>query len=288
MKQTLSILLLFECLNVIALSSEEKISLIFNERSIVEISPCSNDWIHSEKQILWQTNHTALIVCDMWDAHHCLKAEKRVEEMASHVHEVIKNLRTKGALIVHCPGNTRKFYKNFPQLLPKKIPPKKVENPFPLPFDDSNGGCDDDEQNVEKIVWTRQIQSIEICDQDVIADSYDLLPFLKEKGITKVMILGVHANKCILTRPYGIISLLDFGFEVVLVRDLTDAMYNPKKSPYVDHFVGNDLIIWYIEKHWCPTITSDQILGGQPFRFSNDQLPPRELADYSHLMDPGI
>jgi len=47
-------------------------------------------------------------------------------------------------------------------------------------------------------------------------------------------------------------------------------MYNSRQRPFVDHFTGNDLVTWHIEKYWCPTITSDQIVGGKPFRFAAD------------------
>ena len=54
---------------------------------------------------------------------------------------------------------------------------------------------------------------------------------------------------------------------VVLMRDLTDSMYNPKSWPHVSHVEGTALIISHIERHVCPTMTSDQILGGRPFEF---------------------
>jgi hypothetical protein len=54
------------------------------------------------------------------------------------------------------------------------------------------------------------------------------------------------------------------------MRDMTDTMYNPQRSPYVSHFTGTDLILQHIEKYICPTITSDQLLGGRPFHFSGD------------------
>src|SRR5262249_5631506 len=63
------------------------------------------------------------------------------------------------------------------------------------------------------------------------------------------------------------------GKKVVLVRDLTDTMYNPQRWPFVSHFTGTDLIVEHIEKFVCPTITSDQVLGGKPFRFKNDKRP---------------
>jgi hypothetical protein len=47
-------------------------------------------------------------------------------------------------------------------------------------------------------------------------------------------------------------------------------MYNPRSWPNVSHFRGTELIVEHIEKYVCPTITSDQLLGGKPFRFSGD------------------
>jgi hypothetical protein len=66
---------------------------------------------------------------------------------------------------------------------------------------------------------------------------------------------------------------------VALVRDLTDTMYNSRSKPYVDHFTGTALVCWHIEKYWCPTITSDQVIGGEPFRFAADNKLPRVYHD---------
>ena len=48
-------------------------------------------------------------------------------------------------------------------------------------------------------------------------------------------------------------------------------MYDPRQKPHVSHFTGNDLIVEHVEKYWCPTITSADFLGGEPFRFKNDK-----------------
>jgi hypothetical protein len=58
---------------------------------------------------------------------------------------------------------------------------------------------------------------------------------------------------------------------VLLMRDLTDTMYNSRKRPFVSHFTGTDLVVEHIEKYWCPSITSADILGGEPFRFKGDE-----------------
>jgi hypothetical protein len=84
------------------------------------------------------------------------------------------------------------------------------------------------------------------------------------------MIMGVHTNMCVLGRPFGLRNMARYGKNVVLVRDLTDTMYNPKSWPYVDHFTGTDLIIEHIEKYVCPTITSTVLTGRAPFRFQAD------------------
>jgi hypothetical protein len=39
----------------------------------------------------------------------------------------------------------------------------------------------------------------------------------------------------------------------------------------VSHFTGTDLIVEHIEKFVCPTITSDQLLGGKHLRFKHDK-----------------
>lgn len=41
-------------------------------------------------------------------------------------------------------------------------------------------------------------------------------------------------------------------------------------APHVSHFEGTRRVIEHIERHVCPTITSDQLLGGEPFRFAAD------------------
>src|SRR5262249_13061452 len=88
-----------------------------------------------------------------------------------------------------------------------------------------------------------------------------------------VIVVGVHTNMCVLGRPFGLRQLAQNGKSVVLMRDMTDTMYNPARRPFVPHFHGTDLIVEHIEKFVCPTVTSDQLLGGTPFRFKGDVRP---------------
>jgi len=64
------------------------------------------------------------------------------------------------------------------------------------------------------------------------------------------------------------------GQNVVLVRDLTDCMHDSLSPPLgLDHFRATDLVIEHIEKYWCPTITSPDLLAGAPFSFKEDKRP---------------
>ena len=71
--------------------------------------------------------------------------------------------------------------------------------------------------------------------------------------------MGVHTNMCVLNRSFGIKAMTRRGVDVMLCRDLTDAMYDPAKPPYVSHDEGTRLVVEYIEKFWCPTITSEDL-----------------------------
>ena len=57
--------------------------------------------------------------------------------------------------------------------------------------------------------WTHQIDSIENAATDAVTDDgNELLAFLEERGSQEVVIMGVHANRCVLGRPYGIRQLV--------------------------------------------------------------------------------
>ena len=248
----------------------------------------------------WPAAKTAVIVCDMWDAHHCLNAVRREEEMVPRMDEFLKIARDKGAFIIHAPSSCMDPYKDHPgrkraqtapaaKNLPKDISqwctkiPSEEKGKYPI--DQSDGGEDDDLKEHEewhaklaamgrnpKAPWKSQHAGITIKNEDAISDSgVEIWNLLEERGINHVMLVGVHTNMCVLGRPFGLRQMAKNGKNVVLVRDLTDTMYNPKRAPYVSHFEGTRLIIEHIEKYVCPTVTSDQIAGGKEFRFKEDK-----------------
>src|SRR5688500_8679392 len=62
----------------------------------------------------WDAKQTAVIVCDMWDAHHCLNAVRRAEEMAPRMDRALQAARDRGALVIHAPSSCMDAYKDHP------------------------------------------------------------------------------------------------------------------------------------------------------------------------------
>jgi len=220
--------------------------------------------VEHEKNI--RAKKTALLLCDVWDAHWSRGASERVEAMVPRLNEVIRAARDRGVQIIHAPSDTLAFYQDHParqriQAVPPITPPTEIEHDDPpLPIDDTDGGSDTGETPWHK-AWSRQHPGIEIDPQvDVISDQgQEIYAFLQHRSIAHLLIAGVHTNMCILNRSFGIKQMVHWGVDVALVRDLTDTMYNPARSPYVSHEQGTQLVIEYIEKFWCPTLHSQDL-----------------------------
>lgn len=264
-----------------------------------------------EREEHWKASETAVIVCDVWDLHHSLNAVRRMNEFVPRMNEMLDEARSRGAVVIHSPSDCMPAYVHHParqraidapqsEQLPRDIEfwcsriPSEEAAAYPL--DQSDGGDDDDpDQHAEwadqlaklgrnpALPWKTQSPGIRIDDQvDYISDRGDeVWNILESRGIRNVILTGVHTNMCVLGRPFGLRQMVRNGKNVVLTRDLTDCMYNPRQWPFVDHFTGNDLIVSHIERFVCPTITSDQILGGSPFVSAFDHRSVRDITDLS-------
>jgi nicotinamidase-related amidase len=211
---------------------------------------------------------SAVLICDMWDRHWSRGAQERGAKLAPQINRFVKICRDQGLRIIHSPSDTMDFYKEHAarkRILDKPVldtpAPKHYADP-PSPIDSSDGGSDTGETN-PVWVWSRQTAAIEIdADRDVIAGDEGRLvySYLKHNGITNLLYVGVHTNFCILNRSFGIKQMTRWGIRCLLVNDLTDSMYNPEMPPYVTHEQGTELVVEYIEKFWCPTVGSSDVL----------------------------
>lgn len=268
-----SLLLVLSSVLVLAADNREAARPIqLHLRARAETKTASGQWNESNSTRVWDPKTTAVILCDVWDKMYCSNATQRSSALAVVMDNVITALRAKGVTIVHCPSGVTGFYKDTPafqhmQAVPKvesltpiqgwcKLNPAKEA---PLPIDDSNP-CDDETPAPAVGIMTRQHPAIRIADIDFISDQgTQVFSLFKQRGIQHVLYMGVHANMCVLGRSFGIRQMTELGFDCVLVRDLTDALYNPKMPPYVSHERGTELVVQHIEKYWCPSVLSKDL-----------------------------
>jgi hypothetical protein len=147
--------------------------------------------------------------------------------------------------------------------MPLIEPPPDLDHPDPpLPVDTSQGSSDTGEPDWHK-AWSRQHPAIELDEaRDVLSDDgREVYSLYQARGIRHMLLMGVHTNMCVLNRSFAIKQMVRWGVEAVLIRDMTDAMYNPAYSPYVSHNEGTRLVVGYIEKFWCPTIDSQGLMA---------------------------
>jgi dienelactone hydrolase/nicotinamidase-related amidase/type 1 glutamine amidotransferase len=256
-------------------------------RSRVPVEGAEGRYAPHVEQQAWEPARTAVIVCDMWNDHWCRGAAARTAELAPAVDRFVSAARQRGVLVIHAPSGCMEAYANRTgRRLAMEAPraadlPEEIgtwcrhipaEEAVVYPVDQQDGGCDCFPRCAgDHYPWTRQHDAITICPHDAISDSgEEIWNLLAQRGIDHVMLLGVHTNMCVLGRPFGLRNLARHGKQVVLVRDLTDTMYNSRAWPYVNHFTGTDRIVEHIEQCVCPTITSDQLTGEPSFRFAED------------------
>ena len=214
----------------------------------------------------FQAKQSAMLICDMWDKHWCSGATTRVAEMAPKMAKLHSVARRAGIPIIHSPSDVTEFYAETPQrrrMLAfanhKPEPGLTLPDP-PLPIDDKAGGCDTGESFYK--AWTRETPLLPIEPEDLISDKgNEVHGFLNERGIGDLFVMGVHTNMCVLNRTFAIKQMTKWGIRCVLVRDMTDSMYDPKARPFVSHEQGTALVIEHIERHWCPSVLSGEIIA---------------------------
>jgi len=257
-------------------------------RSRTEVAPGSGRFQAATRHVEWAARETAIVVCDMWDTHTCPAAAARVAAMAPRMNDLLTAARARGVFVIHAPSDTMAFYEGHPgrrlaQAAPAAEPrvplrrwcPLDPDREVRLPIDDGDGGCDGGTtwRSGDPFPWTRQIATIDIAAGDAITDSAEAYNLLRQRGIRNLLVMGVHTNMCVLGRPFGIRQMVGQGLNVALVRDLTDALYDPARPPFVSHFTGTDLVVEHVERHWCPTLVSGDLLDGREYRFPEDTRP---------------
>lgn len=200
-----------------------------------------------------------LVICDVWDRHWCRTANERTSVLAQRIAALLPRVRELGHLVVHAPSDTMEFYKDTPQRLraaqlEKTNPPPDTDLDEPAPPSTDHGGCPDrppcDRVDAPPWPWTRQHAAIEIAPGDLITDRGDeVYSAIASLGATAVAMAGVHTDRCVLDRPFGIRQLRRWGVDCTLLRDLTEAFWPNETAAILEH----------IDRHLCRVRASDDV-----------------------------
>jgi nicotinamidase-related amidase len=255
-------------------------TLSLRARRRKEQPPASGKIQVSEEVVRWEVAQTAIIIIDMWDTHGCALSAQRVAAMAPRMNQVVDAARSLGVMIIHAPSDTMKYYEKRPERQRMQRAPM-APSPFPVRATEPDreerrifpiaGGCDDPVMmrftgpgpatTRGPYPWEREHDAIHITGYDGISDSgQEIYNFCKQEGITNIALMGVHTNICILNRAFGVREMTRLGFNVVVARDLTDAMYDPRQRPFVSHARGTELVVEHIETNWCPSILGEDLM----------------------------
>ena len=121
----------------------------------------------------WDPAKTAVIVCDVWDYHHCYNAVQRLAEFGPRLNELIANARQRGMTIIHSPSDCMPAYEGHPARkratetpVSAKQPPEiklwcsriPSEEAAVYPIDQSDGGEDDEPE--QHAAWAKQLAEL--------------------------------------------------------------------------------------------------------------------------------
>ena len=228
-----------------------------------------------ERTVDWNVAETAIIVCDMWDDHHCKIAAQRVGVHGA-AHEPGAHRRPRPGRDDH-PRPQRDDEHLRRHALPQAdgagearrrrrcrssggATATRTREPQPLPVDTHARLRRRDARPGGARGTRGSTPALDIIGFDGISDNgQEIYNFCEQEGIKNIVLMGVHTNYCILARPFGIRQMVRLGRNVVLARDLTDALYDPRQPPYVSHARGTEIVVEHIERYWCPSILGEDL-----------------------------
>lgn len=213
----------------------------------------------------------ALMVTNLFDTHWCPAVATQMETLAERVNTLVSTAREAGILIVHIPSETFGYYAEHPaRRRVEQIMSMTVEGNYPIhaewrrraavpPMPLSNADCPCGGRPYP--AWTRQHPAIEIRDEDIISsDGRQIYGYLLTRGVDTLFYVGTHANTTLVYRSYGMQQMYEWGMECVLVRDLTDILFNPAADPPMSHEAALQKVIEHLEMHLVSTIAHREFM----------------------------
>jgi nicotinamidase-related amidase len=211
----------------------------------------------------------AVVVVDMWNSHGCNTCVAYLGAMVPRMNRSLECVRNLGMQVIWAPAGVVAMYAGTPQreaAIAVERRPLPESRGIPIPQFSGGGMCGPGIRCKGGPGWDAMIQGLEIEENDLISDWQDeVYSICAERGITHIIYMGVHTTACIVNRPYAMTAMANFGFTVILARDLTDAGtgYSPQIDVTPDD--GTARVVAEIEKVLGPSIVmkDEMVKAGQ-------------------------
>lgn len=206
-----------------------------------------------------------IVVVDMWNWHWCKTATARVAALVPRMDRVIEEARKLGMTVFWCPSDVADNYVGTPAyeraFACVRVPLPELR-PLECPPAPDGGGCT---CGVERCVgnygWDGMHSGLRVEDGDFMPNDVEALYSLaRERGLRRLIYMGVHTQVCLLGKSIGLRNMTRAGFECVLARDLTDAhaRYDPAAGVTPDGFTSE--VVAHFERHLAATLDFGETL----------------------------
>lgn len=220
------------------------------------------EYVHRKYNI--DCDKSAIIICDVWDKHWDLGAEKRMNVLAQKINDFIKIATALGMTIIHSPHDTDTYYSNHPCFIPERYIDPSIDIIDPLSIWNVYHRIESpikpvSKQYETKLVWTMQNSAIEINDSDYIStDSYRIFGLLKSLNVENIFYVGCHLNACIMWRPLGVIQAKHLYYNVFFIEELIDILYDVTNVPYINHEQALVVIKDFIRSFFTDSVSTKE------------------------------
>jgi len=218
-----------------------------------------------EHQMILDSTKTAIVVVDMFDVHWCKTFTLWADDLAPRLDMALKAFRERGVQIIFMADGAQEKYSDAPQYFRMYAYPHLPDNlSFPYTLHPAIPGrwptsgcvCPEGTCNV-KHNWNRIHPALTIESVDLIGEWGDVLHnACHARGFTHLLYCGVATNWCVLdSRTFSMVPMIDLGYHVVLLRDLTEAFVAGTCREE-----GLHLSVEYTERFIAPTALAGQLL----------------------------
>jgi len=206
---------------------------------------------------------TGVVIVDMWNTNDCMTNAQRASALVPRMNKALEGARRLGMQIIWAPTDVASQYAGTPQreraIALGRAPLPHVRNfscAFSVPtVRPDRCMCGPGLVCQAHYGWDSMDPNLVIAAGDwIVGDPEELYSIYKQRGLTRLIYMGINTNLCVMNKPEGIAPMTSAGVRCILARDLTDAetSYDPQRGFTPD--IGTEKDVADVERSGIPTI----------------------------------